>query len=290
MKKGMRLRKILKNLSRPRKPPNVKARARIGVFGGSGLYRFFDKAEELSIQTPYGKTSAPVTLSKIGDEEVAFLPSHGVYHEYPPHVLPYRANLHAFKELGVERVIGPSAVGSLRPQLRPGDFVFCDQFVNFTSGRRDTFFDGPTTTHISSADPYCNQMRKVGLFAAKKLKLSVHDSGTVVVVNGPRFSTRSESKFFKSQGWDVINMTQYPEVVLAREMEMCYLNISLVTDYDVGLEGDPDAKPVSHEDVLQVFERNTAKLRDLIIQICKTLPNKRTCGCGTTLEHSRVSA
>jgi 5'-methylthioadenosine phosphorylase len=205
-------------------------------------------------------------------------------------MVPYRANVQALKQTGVTRVIGPCAVGSLVPEAEPGDLVFCDQFVNFTSGRKDTFYDGPETTHVSSADPYCPEMRKVGIEAARRLGMKVHESGTVVVIQGPRFSTRAESRFFRSQGWQVINMTQYPEAILAREMELCYLNISLVTDYDAGLEGDPKAKPVSHEDVVKVFNRNTEKLKALIREIVRTLPAKRSCACGNSLGSARLKA
>jgi len=268
----------------------VRPRAEIGVFGGSGFYSFFRKARQLEVETPYGFPSGKLTVSKLAGREVAFLPRHGVHHEFPPHAVPYRANLQAFKDIGVRRIVAPNAAGSLRPEVEPGDIVFCDQFVNFTSGRRDTFYDGPETTHVSTADPYCPEMRSVGIEAAEKLGLKAHRSGTVVVIQGPRFSTRAESKFFRSQGWEVINMTQYPEAVLARELEICYLNISLVTDYDVGLEGDPRAKPVSHEEVIRVFNRNIASLRELIVETVRNLPKKRSCDCGSALKHARLSA
>ncbi len=268
----------------------MKPKAEIGVFGGSGFYRFFKKASILKVETPYGLPSAPLTISRVAGKEVAFLPRHGIHHEFPPHMVPFRANMRAFKGLGVKRVIGPNAVGSLKPDVEPGDIVFCDQFVNFTSGRRDTFYDGPLTTHVSTADPYCPEMRKVGIEAAAKLGLKAHASGTVVVIQGPRFSTRAESRFFSGQGWDVINMTQYPEVVLARELEMCYLNIALATDYDAGLEGNPEVKPVSHEDVLRVFNKNIGRLKELVGEIVKGLPEKRSCGCGSALGNARLSA
>jgi 5'-methylthioadenosine phosphorylase len=268
----------------------VRPKAEFGVFGGSGFYSFFKRAKLVEVETPYGFPSGKLTVSKVAGKTVAFLPRHGVHHEFPPHMVPYRANLRAFKDLGVRRVVAPNAVGSLKPDVEPGDIVFCDQFVNFTGGRRDTFFDGPETTHVSTADPYCPEMRKVGVETAARLGMKAHPSGTVVVIQGPRFSTRAESKFFTAQGWDVINMTQYPEAVLARELEMCYLNISLVTDYDVGLEGDPRVKPVSHEDVIKVFNANVAKLRKLITEIVKEAPGKRGCECGSALEHARLSA
>jgi 5'-methylthioadenosine phosphorylase len=268
----------------------VKPRAEIGVFGGSGFYKFFKGAKKFSVRTPYGRPSAGITISAVDGKLVAFLPRHGVHHEFPPHSVPYRANVHAFKQLGVKRIVAPNAVGSLKAEIEPGDLVFCDQFVDFTTGREDTFYDGPLTTHVSTAEPYCPQMREVASEAASSLGIKFHGEGTVVVIQGPRFSTKAESRFFTRQGWDVINMTQYPEVVLAREQELCYLNISVATDYDAGLEGDPRIKPVSHEEVIRVFNRNMDALRKLIVQIVKDLPEQRTCSCGSALEHARLSA
>ncbi len=265
-------------------------RASIGVFGGSGFYRFLKKYDEVTLETPYGFPSSSVKVSKIGKRSVAFLPRHGEHHQYPPHMVPYRANTYALKELGVERVLGPCAVGSLSPSRKPGDLVICDQLVNLTSGRRDTFYDGPVTTHISSADPYCPELRKVAKETAGKLGLPLHYGGTVVVVQGPRFSTRAESRFFRRQGWDVINMTQYPEAILSRELEMCYANISLVTDYDSGLEGDPKVKPVSHEGVIRIFNENIENLRSLITEMVKAVPEKRSCPCATALTGARLTA
>jgi 5'-methylthioadenosine phosphorylase len=268
----------------------VKPRAEIGVFGGSGFYKFSKGAQELVVRTSYGRPSGKVALSEIGGRRVAFLPRHGAHHEFPPHKVPYRANIIAFKQLGVERIIAPNAVGSLRADVKPGDFVFCDQFVNFTTGREDTFYDGPVTTHVGLAEPYCPQMRKVAIEAARKLGVDSHGTGTVVVIQGPRFSTTAESRFFARQGWEIINMTQYPEVALAREQELCYLNISLVTDYDVGLEGNPNVRPVSHEEVIKVFNSKMDSLRKLIVEIVKAMPEKRSCGCGSALAHARMSA
>ncbi len=268
----------------------MKPRAEIGVFGGSGFYKFFKGAQKLAVRTPYGSPSAKVTISEIHGKRVAFLPRHGVHHEFPPHRVPYRANMMAFKQLGISRVIAPNAVGSLKAGIRPGDFVFCDQLVNFATEREDTFYDGPETTHVGMANPYCPQMRELGIEAAQKLGLKFHRAGTVVVIQGPRFSTTAESRFFSRQGWDVINMTQYPEAVLAREQELCYLNISLATDYDAGLEGDPSVKPVSHEEVIKVFNSKMEGLRRLIVEVVKTIPPTRTCGCGSALANARMSA
>jgi 5'-methylthioadenosine phosphorylase len=217
---------------------------------------------------------------------VAFLPRHGKKHQHPPHRVPYRANAWAMKELGVRRVIGPCAAGSLQPHVKPGDFVVCDQLVDRTWGREDTFYDGPETTHVSFADPYCPEMREAAIRLGRQDGLPLHERGTVVVVQGPRFSTRSESAFYQGQGWEVINMTQYPEAILARELEMCFLNISLITDYDVGVEGT-DVEPVSHDQVIRVFQENLGKLRDLLFRIVPELPAERNCSCATALQGAR---
>jgi 5'-methylthioadenosine phosphorylase len=255
--------------------------AEIGVFGGSGFYSLLDGAEEHRINTPFGAPSAPVTIGEIAGRTVAFLPRHGKDHQLPPHMIDYRANVWAMKELGVTRIIGPNACGSLQPDVKPGDFVICDQFVDRTWGRKDTFYDGPITTHVSSADPYCPTMRAVAVSKARELGIPVHDGGTVVVIQGPRFSTRSESRWFASQGWEVINMTQYPECYLARELEICYCNISLITDHDAGAEG---VDPVSNEEVVRVFAENNEKLKGLLYAMIPALPVERPCVCAHALD------
>lgn len=261
---------------------------RVGVFGGSGFYSFLEDVEEADVDTPFGKPSAPVSIGSVGGRRVAFIPRHGVHHQFPPHVVPYRANLWAMKELGVERVFGPCAAGSLQAQVKPGDFVVCDQLVDRTSGRPSTFYDGPETTHVSFADPYCPTMRTVTLGQARAAGLPVHDRGTVVTVQGPRFSTRAESRFFALQGWEVINMTQHPEAILARELELCYANISMITDYDVGVEGE--IAPVSHEEVVRVFQENLGRLRDLLFAAIGALPEARDCACKDALASARFEA
>jgi len=263
----------------------MTVRADIGIFGGSGFYSFVEHTEEVRVQTPYGETSAPVIVGEIGEVRVAFLPRHGPKHEYPPHRIPYRANLWAFKELGVTRVLAPTAAGSLQPNVRRGDFVVSDQIVDRTSGRASTFFDGPETVHVSLAEPYCPEMRAVAIKQARGLGISVHETGTVVVIEGPRFSTRAESQWFSKMGWEVINMTQYPEVALAREIELCYCNISLITDYDAGVEG---VAPVTVPEVIKVFSDNNARLRDLLLATIPVLPSARTCSCATALQGARV--
>ncbi|MBO8142102.1 MAG: S-methyl-5'-thioadenosine phosphorylase [Firmicutes bacterium] len=261
--------------------------AEIGVFGGSGFYSFVDDVEEVWVETPYGPPSDKVAVAEIGGRRVAFLPRHGRDHRYPPHKINYRANLWAMKELGVTRIFGPCAAGSLQPHVKPGEFVICDQFVHRTWGRQDTFFEGPVVTHISAADPYCPQMRATLIEQAKSLGLPVHERGTVVVVQGPRFSTRAESREFRSHGWEVINMTQYPEAYLARELGICYANISLITDYDVGLEDDPNIEPVSHQEVLRVFQANLSKLRELLIAAIRALPVEQACSCSQAAAAAR---
>jgi len=259
------------------------AAAEIGVFGGSGFYSLLEGAQEVAVETPYGPPSDIITVGEVAGRRVAFLPRHGRQHQLPPHVINYRANIAAMKQLGVTRVLGPTAAGSLQPHIQPGDFVICDQLVDRTSGRRDTFYDGPETIHISVADPYCPQLRDVTWDVAGRLGVRAHPTGTVVVIQGPRFSTRAESRWFRSAGWEVINMTQYPESVLAREAELCYMNISLITDYDVGVEGDAGARPVSAEEVLRTFQANLGRLRELILGVIAATPSERTCSCGSAL-------
>ena len=254
--------------------------AQIGVFGGSGFYSLLENARETRVDTPYGAPSSPVMLGEIAGRAVAFLPRHGKDHSLPPHMINYRANVWAMKSLGVQRIIGPNACGSLQSHVRPGDFVICDQFVDRTSGRKDTFYDGPTTTHVSSADPYCPTMRAVAVEQADALGITAHPAGTVVVIQGPRFSTRAESKWFAAQGWEVINMTQYPECYLARELEICYCNISLITDYDAGTA---DVAPVTNDEVVRVFAENNERVKALIHAMIPALPDERPCPCSTAL-------
>lgn len=255
----------------------------IGIFGGSGLYSLLENFEEIKVDTPYGHASESVCIGKLRGKRVGFLPRHGRKHQFPPHMIPYRANVWALKFLGAKRILGPCVVGSLQERIKPGEFVICDQFVDRTVGRRDTFYDGPVTTHVSAADPYCPELRTIVNDGCKKLGLRVHKTGTVVVIQGPRFSTRSESKWFRSLNWDVINMTQYPEVVLVRELELCYANICLVTDYDVWRP-----QPVSAEEVASVFEQNVENVKKLIHHVIPIIPEERKCLCSRALKGTRI--
>jgi 5'-methylthioadenosine phosphorylase len=265
-------------------------RADVGVFGGSGFYSLMEgSVEHVSVQTPFGPPSDSITIGRIGDTRMAFLPRHGPGHKIPPHAINYRANVWAMAALGVSRIVAPTAAGSLQANIKPGDFVVCDQFVDRTYARAQTFFDGPRVVHISSADPYCPELRALSSAAGRELGITVHDRGTVVVIQGPRFSTRAESRWFSSQGWEVINMTQYPEVVLARELEMCYVNIALITDYDAGLEGESGIRPVSVAEVVQVLNANNDRVRRLIESLVPRLRGTRTCACSRTLEHAVIS-
>ena len=253
--------------------------AEIGVFGGSGFYSLFGEVEERRVHTPYGAPSDRVALVEIGGRRVAFLPRHGRDHSHPAHVVNYRANVWAFKELGVRQIIAPCSCGSLQPEIHPGEFVILDQFVDRTRGRADTFFNGPETRHIGAADPYCPRLRDLAVAAAGELGITVHASGTMVVIQGPRFSTRAESAWFSREGWHVVGMTQYPEAILARELGICYTGIALVTDYDVGVAGDAGRGVVSIEEVFRVFHENVGKVKELILRMVAAVGGERTCGC-----------
>lgn len=266
----------------------MKHSAEIGVFGGSGFYSLIEGCREVKIETPYGTPSDRVALGSVAGREVAFLPRHGKEHSLPPHAINYRANAWAMKELGVSRIIGPCAAGSLKASVKPGDFVVSDQLVDRTTGRKDTFYDGPVTTHVSFAYPYCPQMRALAIAAIRDQGIAVHEAGTVVTIQGPRFSTLAESRWYSSAGWEVINMTQYPEAYLARELEICYANIALITDYDAGLEGQTGVAPVTHEAVIEVFNANNARVKKVILDMIERMPKERSCACASALSGARL--
>lgn len=250
----------------------------IGVFGGSGFYSFLDDVEEVVVNTPYGAPSAPLAVGSVDGVKVAFLPRHGVHHQFPPHRVPWRANLWAMREAGVTRLLGPCAAGSLQPGIHPGDFVVLDQLVDRTWGRGDTYFNGPVPGHVAFADPYCPELRSVVLSRAGP-ELTMHDGGTVVVIQGPRFSTRAESAWFRSAGWEVVNMTQYPEAYLARELGICYSGIALVTDYDTGVEHDAGVPAVTIEAVFEMLRRNVDRTRSLLARVIPAIPLERGSAC-----------
>ena len=291
--KKQKIRSLIKYSSAGNPPAGGKTPekiAEIGIIGGSGFYEFFKdgatrlrqgfgEAREIEIETEYGKPSDKITIGKIFGKRVVFLPRHGKNHQIPPHKINYKANIMALKQIGVDKIIAPSAVGSLKRNIKPGDFVICDQFIDRTKKRDDTFFDGPKVAHIESAYPYCHKLRKIAARQAKKLGLKVHPKGTVAVIEGPKFSTAAESLYLSKIGCNVINMTQYPEVILAMEMGICYLNISLVTDYDAGIYAKSKIRPVSIEQVMENFKKNNEKLKKLISEIIKNIPDKKTCDC-----------
>lgn len=262
--------------------------AKIGVIGGSGFYSLFEKCEGQKVETPYGAPSGKIAIGEIAGQKVAFLPRHSKDHDLPPHKINYRANLFALKSLGVERIVTVTACGSLQPKINRGDFVVLDQFVDRTNGRHDTFYDGPITTHVSTAYPYCLELSKLAYKVGKDQKIKMHPAGTVVIIQGPRFSTKAESEWFTKMGWDVVNMTQYPEVVLAREFEMCYAAIALVTDYDVGVSAEEKIPPVSVAEFTKVFQQNNEKAKRLLYKLIEEWPKERKCGCGKALEGARI--
>jgi 5'-methylthioadenosine phosphorylase len=246
------------------------ALAEIGVFGGSGFYSLQEDVRGIKVDTPYGPPSDEIVLCTVAGRQVAFLPRHGRQHTIPPHLVNYRANVWAMRSLGCRCIVSPCAAGSLQKHVAPGDFVVCDQFVDRTSGRKDTFYDGPIVTHVSPADPYHPLLRKLAIEAIRANGITCHESGTVVVIQGPRFSTKAESKWFHDAGWEVINMTQYPEAHLCHELGMGVVNISLITDYDSGVHAGTEATNAT--DVLAVFKENSERIRKVVLDLVAKIP------------------
>ena len=257
------------------KPP---VKAEIGVIGGSGLYNIpgLENIREYKIYTPYGAPSDNIIIGELSGKTIAFLPRHGRGHKYPPHRVNYRANIWALKSIGVKWIVAFSAVGSLREDYKPGDFVVPDQFIDMTKGIRPiTFFEGGVVAHISMADPFCEHLRRIILEAAREVpEIRIHDKGTYICIEGPRFSTRAESKLWRMWGADIIGMTLVPEVNLAREARMCYLTIAMVTDYDVWAE-----KPVTAHEVAKVMAENVEKAKKLLYELIPKIPETRSCNC-----------
>lgn len=244
----------------------------VAVIGGSGFYRLLEHAETVTVETPYGRPSDDIVLADVGDRRVAFLPRHGSKHSIPPHLINYRANIWALKSLGVRFLISPCAVGSLQPHIKPEHYVLCDQYVDRTWGRADTFCEPPNVFHVGAAEPYCPKLRAIAARVIRRHGIPLHESGTIVVINGPRFSTTAESRWFTQSGFHVVGMTQYPEAHLAMEQEIAVVNISLVTDYDCGLVAEGSVAPVTADEVRRVFERNSAGIRSVVLDIAREIP------------------
>ncbi len=256
---------------------------KIAIIGGTGLEdpKFFKKIKEVQIKTPFGRPSAAIHICDFLGRKVAFLSRHGKSHGIPPHQVNSRANLWALKKMGVERVIGVCAVGSLKKEFRPGDIVISDQFIDSTKKRDYTFYD-KGAIHVSLADPFCSELRKLFYQEAKKLRIPVHETGTYFCIEGPRFSTRAESKFFRNFA-DIIGMTLIPEAVLAREVEICYLSLAMITDYDVWQE-----HPVNVEEVIRMMGENTEKIRSILKAAIPKIKEKRNCPCKAALKNAKV--
>jgi 5'-methylthioadenosine phosphorylase len=246
--------------------------ADIAVIGGSGFYEFLTDCEEVPVETPFGPPSEPVLVGELAGRRVAFLPRHGRDHRFPPHKIPYRANLWALRALGVRRILAPSAVGSLTAAYGPGTLVIPDQLVDRTTGRHQTFYDQDAAVHVGFADPYCPSGRATAIAAARESGWEPADSGTLVVIDGPRFSTRAESRWYSAQGWTLIGMTGHPEAALARELALCYTPLTLVTDTDAGVA---EGEGVTQADVFEVFGKNMSRLRDLVAAIIAAFPADR---------------
>lgn len=264
-----------------------KIQAEIGIFGGSGLYdpSMLKNPIDVKVYTPYGAPSDLITVGELAGRRVAFLPRHGRSHTIPPHKIDYKANIWAFKELGVTRIISPGAVGSLQPDIvRPKDFVICDQVVSRTLRANHTFFDGGIIGHVSPAEPFCPELRKTVAETSRSLGIKTHDRGTYVCIEGPRFSTAAESRLYSKEGMTVVGMTCWPECVLSLEAEMCFVNISMVTDVDI--HGD---EPVNIKEILSAMEENSKNVKDLIYKVIPKIPKKReACECVHALDSAMI--
>ena len=255
--------------------------AEVGIFGGTGIYDsgLLKNGKEITIDTPYGKTSDTITIGEFNGRKVAFMPRHGKKHTIPPHLINFRANIWAFKELGVKRIIAPSAVGSLKEELEPGHFALPSQFIDFTKSREGTFSEDGKVIHISVADPFCPELQNVILNVTKNQEIQLHDNCTYVCIEGPRFSTKAESQFFRTTGADIIGMTLVPECQLAREAQICYVSISTITDYDVWAE-----KPVTAKEVMGILSKNVQMTKKLLTLVIDHIPKVKSCSCEKALE------
>ncbi len=261
-----------------------KFKIKIAIIGGSGLYdpKIFKKTKEIKIKTPFGFPSAPLEIGDFSGEKIVFLARHGKKHQFPPHKVPQKANLWALKSLGIERIIGVCAVGSLKENFKPGEIVICDQFVDFTKKREYTFYDRGGV-HISLADPFCPELRDLFYKEARKLKIPLHQKGTYWCIEGPRFSSRAESNFFRKFA-DIIGMTLIPEAVLARELEICYLCLATITDWDVWKVG----KEVSAEKVIETMNLNLIKTQKILKTAIPKISRERVCPCKEALKDAEI--
>ena len=257
--------------------------AEIGIFGGTGIYDsgLLKESKEITIDTPYGKTSDSITIGEFNGRKVAFMPRHGKKHTIPPHLINYKANIWAFKELGVKRIIAPSAVGSLKEEFEPGNFALPSQFIDFTKSRKGTFSEDGRVIHISVADPFCPELQNIILDVVNEQQVKIHKDATYVCIEGPRFSTKAESKFYKSTGADIIGMTLVPECQLAREAQICYASISTVTDYDVWAE-----KPVTAKEVMETLSKNVEITKKILTVLIDKIPETKSCSCEKALEEA----
>jgi 5'-methylthioadenosine phosphorylase len=262
--------------------------AKIGVIGGSGLYHIkgFTDIEEVDIDTPFGKSSDTITTGKLDGISVAFLPRHGKGHHISPTEVPSRANIYAFKSLGVEWLISVNACGSLKPEIKPGDIVIPNQLIDRTSQRVSSFFDGSIVAHVIFAEPFCPVLSQLLYEMAKKAGTSVHQEGTFLVMEGPAFSTRAESRLYGSWGADIVGMTVLPEAKLAREAEICYASIAGVTDYDCW---QGDCAPIPIDVIIETLRQNTHKIREIIKLAVTRIPDKRECACASALKTAIVT-
>lgn len=255
----------------------------IGIFGGTGIYDsgMLENAKEITIDTPFGKPSDSITVGVFKGRKIAFLPRHGKKHTIPPHMINYKANIWAFKELGITRIVAPSAVGSLKEEIGPGHFALPTQFLDFTKSRNGTFSENGRVIHISVADPFCQEIQSSILKITKQQNIHIHKDCTYVCIEGPRFSTKAESKFYRTTGADIIGMTLVPECQLAREAQMCYASISTVTDYDVWAE-----KPVTAKEVLETLSKNVERTKKVLVDLISEIPKTRKCSCAKALEEA----
>ncbi len=253
----------------------------IGIIGGSGVYdvSLLNNVEDIDVYTPYGKPSAPVTVGDYNGKKIAFIPRHGKTHSIAPHKVNYRANIWALKQLGVKVILAPCAVGSMKEELKAGDFVFVDQFIDRTNARETTFYDKDKVCHISVADPCCKRIKNLLIKTADELKLSYHKTGTYICINGPRFSTKAESLLYQKWDADVVGMTMVPESVLAREAEICYVSIAMITDYDCWKE-----HAVSMKDIIETVGKNIEKSKKLLMNVISQIDVAEECSCHNALD------